>query len=208
MANRGVAAVVPLVAATATSSPVEEAPSLAMRLYEVVAGGLQERAASSAYKLHAGLEAASAGKVAAVAASATALAGGGMAAVRGPLRPDPDHRADKHRPARVERDAGRGDRREAARVGGRGLLSEGAPSRRDDDSRRDARRDGDRDAERQDPAEFGPAEATAAAPPPDEAAAASSLPVPDSEAQTMPGLDVPSPEAGPAGREHTTEFGP
>ena len=104
MANRGVAAVLPLASGATTEASAGEAPSLALRLYEAVAGGVQERAATAAYKLHAGLEAASAGKVAAVAASATALAGGGAAVVRGPL----DRQlADRHRqsaaPARVER---------------------------------------------------------------------------------------------------------
>ena len=97
---------VPLVAAATPSQPVEETPSLAIRVYEAVAGGLQERAAYSAQRLHAGLEAASAGKVAAVAASATALAGGGMAAVRGPVRQERIRHEDSHRSARVEHEAG------------------------------------------------------------------------------------------------------
>ena len=47
------------------------------RLYEAVAGPVQERAAMSALKWHAAVEAAAGGKVAAVAASTVALAGGG-----------------------------------------------------------------------------------------------------------------------------------
>ncbi len=47
------------------------------RLYEAVAGPAQERAATSALKWHAAVEAAAGGKVAAVAASTVALAGGG-----------------------------------------------------------------------------------------------------------------------------------
>jgi hypothetical protein len=53
----------------------------AMRLYEAIAGGLHERAVNSFTKGQAVLEASAAGKVAAVAASAAAVAGGGYVSV-------------------------------------------------------------------------------------------------------------------------------
>ena len=79
---RDVAALVPIgaLAASDPSAP-DVAGNLMLRAYEAVAGGVQERAAVSAQKLHATVEAAVTGKVAAVAASAAALAGGGVAAV-------------------------------------------------------------------------------------------------------------------------------
>ncbi|MEI7625337.1 MAG: sigma-70 family RNA polymerase sigma factor, partial [Actinomycetota bacterium] len=52
------------------------------RIYELVAGGFYERATLSAAKLQAGLEAASAGKVAAVAATAVVVVGGGAAVIQ------------------------------------------------------------------------------------------------------------------------------
>jgi RNA polymerase sigma factor (sigma-70 family) len=53
----------------------------AMRLYEIVTGGLHERAVHSLTKAQALVEASAAGKVTAVAASAAAVAGGGYASV-------------------------------------------------------------------------------------------------------------------------------
>lgn len=60
------------------------------RLYAEIAGPVQERAATSAWKWHAAVEAAAGGKVAAVAASTVALAGGGVVVghdAAGPARP-------------------------------------------------------------------------------------------------------------------------
>lgn len=59
------------------------APRTLGRAYEAVMAGLPDRMVASAQRLHAGLEAASSGKLAAVAMSATAL-GGGVAAVDDP----------------------------------------------------------------------------------------------------------------------------
>jgi RNA polymerase sigma factor (sigma-70 family) len=59
------------------------APRALGRAYDAVIAGLPERVVASAQRVHAGLEAASTGKLAAVAMSATAL-GGGVAAVDGP----------------------------------------------------------------------------------------------------------------------------
>ena len=56
---------------------------LLARAWELVAGGAHERATLAAVKLQAAVETLSAGKMAAVAASATALAGGGAAVVEG-----------------------------------------------------------------------------------------------------------------------------
>src|SRR5205807_145935 len=70
------------VAVAATSQPaVTEGASPLLRLYEAVLGGAHERFTHSVQKLQAGVEAASTGKLAAVAASATAIAGGGVAVV-------------------------------------------------------------------------------------------------------------------------------
>jgi RNA polymerase sigma factor (sigma-70 family) len=76
----------------------ESASGFAVRIYEALSGGLHERALTSAMKLQAGLEAASAGKIAAVAASAAAVAGGGIAVIRQDATPPATHRAH---PARV-----------------------------------------------------------------------------------------------------------
>ncbi|MEJ7797575.1 MAG: sigma-70 family RNA polymerase sigma factor [Solirubrobacteraceae bacterium] len=54
---------------------------LLMRLYEGIAGGLHERAVNSFTRTQALVEATAAGKVAAVAASAAAVAGGGYASI-------------------------------------------------------------------------------------------------------------------------------
>ncbi|MEJ7825312.1 MAG: zf-HC2 domain-containing protein, partial [Solirubrobacteraceae bacterium] len=70
---------VPLVAGDAATT--DHLPHLLMRLYESVAGGLHERAVHSFAKTQALVEASVAGKVAAVAASAAAVAGGGYASV-------------------------------------------------------------------------------------------------------------------------------
>jgi hypothetical protein len=61
----------------------ERTAGLLVRLYEAIAGGVHERAASAALKLQAATEAASTGKLAAIAASAAAIAGGGAAVVNG-----------------------------------------------------------------------------------------------------------------------------
>lgn len=59
----------------------ELAGGLILRAYEAVAGGVHDRAVHSALRVQAALEMASASKVVAVAASAAALAGSGVAAV-------------------------------------------------------------------------------------------------------------------------------
>ena len=59
----------------------EQLMNVLMRVYEGFAGGLQERAVHSATKAQALIEASASGKVAAVAASAAAVAGGGYASV-------------------------------------------------------------------------------------------------------------------------------
>jgi RNA polymerase sigma factor (sigma-70 family) len=76
-----------------------EGPGLVARAWDAVAGGLHERVLLSAHKLHASVEVASAGKVAAVAASATALAGGGAAALHREAAPSAPARAAVARPA-------------------------------------------------------------------------------------------------------------
>lgn len=78
---------VPTLAAAATAAEplhrhVEATGGLLARLHDALVGPLQERAAMSAIKLQGGVEAMTAGKVAAVAASAAAIAGGGVAVER------------------------------------------------------------------------------------------------------------------------------
>lgn len=70
---------VPLLAGDAATT--DHLPHLLTRLYESLAGGLHERAVHSLTKTQALVEASAAGKVAAVAASAAAVAGGGYASV-------------------------------------------------------------------------------------------------------------------------------
>ncbi len=107
LANRRVAAVVPLAAVAGMGETADQAPTLVMRFYEAVTGGVHERATLSAQKVQAGLEAASAGKLAAVAASATALAGGGVAVLRAPVAHEADRAGHTHSVS--GRHAARGD---------------------------------------------------------------------------------------------------
>jgi RNA polymerase sigma factor (sigma-70 family) len=75
--SSSLAIVLPTTLAVAGGSAQSEAASnLFARIYEAVAGTLHERAVASALKVQAAMEAASVGKVTAVAASAAALAGG------------------------------------------------------------------------------------------------------------------------------------
>jgi RNA polymerase sigma factor (sigma-70 family) len=91
------AVVLPATVAIGGASAQSDAASFLVRLYEAVAGTIHERAATSALKLQAALDAASVGKVTAVAASAAALAGGGavVAETHGP----PPARAPAHKEA-------------------------------------------------------------------------------------------------------------
>lgn len=71
---------------------------LVTRAYETIVGGFHERAIHSFTKAHTAVEAASAGKLAAVAASAAAVAGGGYASVE---RTVPAVDGDSKRPPKV-----------------------------------------------------------------------------------------------------------
>lgn len=89
-APRAIAAVAP--AGVLAGHGSTEGPGLLARAHDAVMAGWHERVLLSAHKVQAAVEAASAGKLAAVAASATALAGGGAAALnevadRAPARP-------------------------------------------------------------------------------------------------------------------------
>lgn len=74
-------AVLPLPLAAVAVSSGEPVSNLVLRMYEAIAGGLHERAAYSVTKAQVLLETSAAGKVAAVAASAAAVAGGGYVSV-------------------------------------------------------------------------------------------------------------------------------
>jgi len=83
-AARKIAAVLPVGALPALSAGVVADPSgrsstLLARFHDALTGGLHERATMSAAKLQSAAEMASSGKVAAIAASTAALAGGGLA---------------------------------------------------------------------------------------------------------------------------------
>jgi RNA polymerase sigma factor (sigma-70 family) len=81
----------------------DRAAGLVVRLYEAIAGGIHDRAASAALKLQGAAEALSGGKLAAIAASAAAIAGGGAVVVDGAATAQ-GHRADRARQA-VQRTA-------------------------------------------------------------------------------------------------------
>jgi RNA polymerase sigma factor (sigma-70 family) len=86
---------VALAPAAAAEHGHERAAGVFVRLYEAVAGGIHDRAASAALKLQIAGEAASTGKLAAIAASAAAIAGGGAVVATTSAKPD------DHRPAAV-----------------------------------------------------------------------------------------------------------
>ena len=75
------AAVLPIPLIGTVAADGDQLTNLLTRIYETVAGGLHERAIYSFTKAQTAVEAASAGKLAAVAASAAAVAGGGYATV-------------------------------------------------------------------------------------------------------------------------------
>ena len=81
---------VPLIVIDAAAG--EQVSTLVMRLYEGIAGGLHERAVHSFTKAQVLMEATAAGKVAAVAASAAAVAGGGYASVERAIERPPSAR--------------------------------------------------------------------------------------------------------------------
>jgi DNA-directed RNA polymerase specialized sigma24 family protein len=70
-----------LVPAAAGALPERHRPGLLGRVWDALAGGWHERAAASAARVQAGADALTASKAGAVALSATALAGGGVAVV-------------------------------------------------------------------------------------------------------------------------------
>ena len=75
------AAVLPIPLVGTVAADGDQLTNLITRAYETVVGGFHERAIHSFTKAQTVVEAASAGKLAAVAASAAAVAGGGYATV-------------------------------------------------------------------------------------------------------------------------------
>ena len=75
------AAVLPIPLAGAVAGGEDQLTHLITRVYETIVGGFHERAIHSFTKAQTAVEAASGGKLAAVAASAAAVAGGGYATV-------------------------------------------------------------------------------------------------------------------------------
>lgn len=79
---------VPLVIGQAAAEHHDATANLVLRVYEAIVGGVHERASASVLRMQAFVEGASATKVAAVAASAAAVAGGGTVAVEQAREPD------------------------------------------------------------------------------------------------------------------------
>ena len=97
------AALLPVPLLVADAGFGDHVVQLAMRVYEGVAGGLHERAINSFTKAQAVVEASASGKVAAVAASAAAVAGGGYAGVERVVERPPLREASLARSARSRR---------------------------------------------------------------------------------------------------------
>ncbi len=128
---RALGAVVPVAALALHDVPGsahDAAPRTLGRAYEAVMAGLPDRMVASAQRLHAGLEAASSGKLAAVAMSATAL-GGGVAAVEDPPAGARHRAAQRPRPTAHARVApARGTVAAVAASGGARAATDGAPA--------------------------------------------------------------------------------
>jgi RNA polymerase sigma factor (sigma-70 family) len=73
------AAVLPVPLAVVAANTADQVTSLLTRLYEMIAGGLHDRAATSLTKIQAVVETTAAGKAAAIAGAAAAVASGGYA---------------------------------------------------------------------------------------------------------------------------------
>jgi RNA polymerase sigma factor (sigma-70 family) len=90
------AAVLPIPLAVMTADAGDQVSNFITRVYELVAGGLHDRAATSFTKVQALVETTAAGKAAAIAGAAAAVAGGGYATVERSLvegrveRPQPE----------------------------------------------------------------------------------------------------------------------
>ena len=169
------------------------APGIVTRAWDAVAGGLHDRVVLSSHKVHAGVEAASAGKVAAVAASATALAGGGAAALHREAAPPAPVRAAVARtePAAPTRTS-HGDAVAPAPV----ATAPAAPAARPSPAPPDTP---PQDEPTATPSEFAPsAQPDARAPAPEPSAPAVRA---DTRATDTPG-------GGPAAARSSTEFGP
>jgi len=89
----------PVLASSAAAGPSGDSPTMLARVYEAITGGLHERATLSALKLQSAAEVVSSGKVAAIAASTAALAGGGLVAQQALEPVHHVHRAKVHRVA-------------------------------------------------------------------------------------------------------------
>ncbi|MFA9272361.1 MAG: zf-HC2 domain-containing protein, partial [Baekduiaceae bacterium] len=81
---------VPLVIGQAAAEHHDATANLVLRVYEAIVGGVHERASASVMRMQAFVEGASATKVAAVVASAAAVAGGGTVAVEQVRENDPE----------------------------------------------------------------------------------------------------------------------
>ena len=96
--SKPLAALLPVPLVVVDGDGGERIVNVLLRVYEGMAGGLHERAVHSVTKTQALIEATAAGKVAAVAASAAAVAGGGYASVERMVIQSP-HRVTQQRAA-------------------------------------------------------------------------------------------------------------
>jgi RNA polymerase sigma factor (sigma-70 family) len=207
-APRAVAALAPALPAAVDPSSVtadaldgEAEGGLLARMHDALAGGLHERVLLSAHKLQAGVEAASAGKLAAVAASATALAGSGAAALHRTAdrpasartaaaeRAEPETAPPRRARPRAERDAAAPT---ADRPGAEQPVA--APARPEPESRSPTA--GPSDA----PGEFDFATAPAASSP--------QAPAPASGPRVTGSAPAPAPDPAPSPPPSPSEFGP
>jgi RNA polymerase sigma factor (sigma-70 family) len=87
------AAILPVPLAVITTGTGDHVTNLLTRIYEMVAGGLHDRAATSITKVQAVVETTAAGKAAAIAGAAAAVASGGYATVERSMVEAPVERA-------------------------------------------------------------------------------------------------------------------
>lgn len=107
------AAVLPIPLAVVTADGGEHVSTVLTRIYELVAGGLHDRAATSFTKVQAVVETTAAGKAAAIAGAAAAVAGGGYATVERSLV---EGRVERPVKTKSLHDIGRPDKKDGPRV--------------------------------------------------------------------------------------------
>jgi RNA polymerase sigma factor (sigma-70 family) len=172
--------------ALAPAAAADDKASLFARAYDAIVGGLHDRAAAVALKFQAATEAASTGKLAAIAASAAAIGGGAVVARTSPL---PSHHSAPAHARAVAQQSAPAPRLAVAAAPGRATATPPAPRHARARTRRHMR-----------------TEFTAPAAPRTEftsASTASAAPVAPATAVVRAG----SPEPSASSREFASEFG-